>query len=145
MAFQKLRAFLEHRISPRRLWLFLCCVELLGFFCALCISLLSAYCFELVRKSPINDIRMSYRFLAAWISGVLACLILCWQLVYWNWISQTSRRFWRLGIPGFMVLGSWSGLNIVIVPFGLQSVRSVHGPQSLLRLLEVSIKESLSQ
>ena len=123
----------------RRLWISLCFVEILGFACASCISLLHVYCFELVRKPPISDISISYRFLAAWISNVLATTGLCWRLMHWHWITQSTLRFWRLGPPGFMVLGLWSGLNIAIIPFGLHGGGSTIGPRNQLRILEVSI------
>lgn len=38
-----------------------------------------------------------------------------------------------------MALGFWSGLNIVIIPFGLRGGLATSGPRSQLRILEVRI------
>ena len=125
--------------SQRRLWILLCFVEILGFASASCTSLLCAYCFELVRRPPIDDKSLSYRFLAAWMVNVLASIGLSWRLIRWHWIAQSSLRFWRFGPPGFMAVGFWSGLNIVIIPFGLHGGSSRHGTWNQLKILEVGM------
>jgi len=111
--------------QAHQVWAFIWLLDIIQFGYTFTITLLVAMIFDHVQEVEQTWPNVRIRLWVVFVTGVIIMAKETWRALCWRWIKRSEDRIWRHGLPSILADAIWSGVVLVMLPFGFQSSKAV--------------------